>query len=77
MHWLQLALQVVEGDPTQERGPEVADYSQIPGLVAVTAVLVLAVVLVIMWTRKKPGRRYDRKPPGQAEGGLDDWGGRG
>ncbi len=40
-------------------------------LMGIIPLLIFAYVLVA--TRRKPGRRYDKKPPEQADADLDNW----
>jgi hypothetical protein len=37
--------------------------------------LVLAAVFVVVLygTRKRPGKRYDKKPPSEADADIDNW----
>jgi hypothetical protein len=42
-----------------------------------TAVLFAILAFAIFATRKKPGRRYDKKPPGRGDAHLDQWWGPG
>jgi len=41
--------------------------------IAVVAFLV-AIGGVLWMTRKKPGRRYDKPPPGRSDADRDNWG---
>jgi hypothetical protein len=38
-------------------------------------VLIGIVVAILIGTRKRPGRRYEPKPPSSGEAMRDDWGG--
>ena len=38
-----------------------------------TGVLIVIFAFVVFATRKKPGRRYDKKPPGRGDADLDQW----
>lgn len=43
--------------------------------VAIGVVVLLGIVVAMLFaTRKKPGRRYDPKPPTAGEAMRDDWG---
>lgn len=38
------------------------------------ALLFIAIIAGIFFaTRKKPGRRHDKQPPGRAEADIDNW----
>jgi hypothetical protein len=49
----------------------VGAWLELLGLGGIT--LIAAVTLLVYWTRRRAGRRYDKQAPGRAEAQIDNW----